>query len=251
MAFFETFDLEEDLDEELIHDQFILQPAPTVMLFDDYFAPDDEIDEELLLDGFFLIPAPTVVLYDDYWLVEDEIEEELLIDSSYVQIPALVVISGDDSWPIDDEPDDEINAVDNFTIALTAISLPLFFDDAWPYVEDVDEELPLKDDFVSASVIVPVVSLITGGGIPRLEFWDTRKGKQKLKDIEKVVKAEFKAITGNIPAQSQVTKVVNQVKDDDLSIINAQLSVLKAQIKQLVQDEQDEEDVMILMMGFM
>ena len=79
MAFFETFYLEEDLDEDLIHDQFILQPAPKFLFFDDYFAPDDEYDEEFLLDTFILQPAPTVQLFDDYFAPDDEIDEELQI----------------------------------------------------------------------------------------------------------------------------------------------------------------------------
>ena len=157
MAFYDNYDLEEDLDEELIHDQFILNAGPTVMLFDDYFQPDDEYDEEFLLDSFILQPAPKFLFFDDYWLVEED-------------------------------SDDEVNAVDNFTIALTA-SLPMFFDDAWPYVEDVDEELPIQDGFFLPVVVVPVVPTIVGGSGGRgkvyaksdviMAHWDKKPDEQK------------------------------------------------------------------------
>ena len=107
-------------------------------------------------------------------------------------------------------------------------------------------------DYVSP-VIPPVVITPPRGGDdrPRVEIWDTRKGKKKLKEIKEFVIDEFEELTGKIPAQASVNKVVNEFKHNtDLDAINAELSILKAQLKQLIQDEQDEEDVMMLMMGF-
>ena len=103
-------------------------------------------------------------------------------------------------------------------------------------------------------VIPPIVTTAKIGGddVPRIEIWSTRQGKKKLKEIETVVKAEFEELTGNLPTKLLVNKVVNQFKNDaDLAIMNLQLAEIKEQIKQLIQDEQDEEDVMMLMMGFM
>ena len=98
---------------------------------------------------------------------------------------------------------------------------------------------------------VAVTAKVGGDDVPRIEIWSTRQGKKKLKEIKTVVKAEFEELTGNLPSKVLVNKVVSQFKNDaDLAIMNLQLAEIKEQIKQLVQDQQDEEDVMMLMMGF-
>ena len=220
MAFYDNYDLEEDLDEELIHDQFILNAGPTVALYDDYFAPDDEYDEEFLLDSFILQPAPKFLFFDDYWLVEDDVEEELLIDSSYVQIPALVVIGSDD---------------------------------AWPYVEDVDEELPLKDDFFLPAVVVPVVPAIIGGSGGRgkvyakadviMAHWDKKPIVDEQKQLEYEVKQQ-QAETKLDALEQQLAKLTNTHNQSILNEIEHTQHLLEqlyrdAEIRQLLLIQQD------------